>query len=53
MIIATYLQASKGSLGQYPNLIINVLEDTEYMESLSAKFLNIKTEVAMLAPPQR
>lgn len=31
-------------VGQYPTLIINVLEDAEYMESLYTKMVGIKTE---------
>jgi len=34
-------------MGHYPNLIISILEDKEYMESLYGKFVNIKKEIAL------
>ena len=32
-------------VGQYPNFIITIIEDREYIEALYAKFLNIKAEL--------
>lgn len=34
--------------GQYPNVIISILEDKKYMESLYGKYLGIKSELALL-----
>jgi hypothetical protein len=33
-------------MGQCPNSIITILDDGEYVESLYAKLLDIKTELA-------
>jgi len=33
------------SWGQYPNFIISILENTEYIENLWGKYLNIKNEL--------
>jgi hypothetical protein len=32
-------------MGQYPNFIITILEDQDYMKSLYRKYLSIKSEL--------
>jgi len=34
--------------GRYPNFIINILENSEYMESLYSKYLGIKSELVLV-----